>query len=125
MFAAIFHVANIFHMQSPFDPLHSDGYQFWSGIGADFGEATILTAFVIWWKHHNCQVGGCWRIHLRNPTGGGHFVCKKHHPAHEGDNLRHEDVVAAHHAAVQAARAAGTPPMMPPMPPEVGTEPNV
>jgi hypothetical protein len=123
--ATIFHLANIFHMQTPFDPLHNDGYQFWSGIGSDFGEAGILIAALAWWKHHNCQVGGCWRLHLRNPTGGGHYVCKKHHPAHEGDRLTVEHVAEAHHAAIASMRASGVHPTMPPMPPEVGTEPNV
>ena len=125
MLAAIFHLANIFHMNSPFDPLHADGYQFWSGIGADLGEVTILTAFAIWWKHHNCQVDGCWRIHLHQPTAGGHFVCKKHHPAHEGDHLTTDYVSAAHHSAVSAMRASGAQPTMAPMPPEVGTEPQI
>jgi hypothetical protein len=123
--AAIFHLGNVFHMNSPFDPLHSDGYNFWSGIGSDFGEATILVAVLAWWKHHNCQVGGCWRIHLHTPTAGGHFVCKKHHPAHEGDGLTAEHVAAAHHSAVTAMRASGAHPTLPPMPPEVGTEPQI
>ena len=99
-----FHLANIFHMNSPFDPLHSDGYNFWSGIGSDFGEATILVAFFAFWKHRNCQVKGCWRIHLTHPTEGGHFVCKRHHPAHEGNQLSAEHVVAAHNEAVARAR---------------------
>ena len=106
MLAAIFHLANIFHMNSPFDPLHSDGYQFWSGIGADFGEWGFIAAFIIWWKHHNCQVRGCWRIHLHIPTDGGHLVCKRHHPAHEGDHLSVEHVNAAHEAGRAAAAAA-------------------
>jgi hypothetical protein len=125
MIAAVFHLANIFHMQSPFDPLHSDGYQFWSGIGSDLGEAGIIIAALAWWKHHNCQVGGCWRLHLRTPTGGGHFVCKRHHPAHEGDALSADYIAQAHHAAVASMRASGAHPVMGPMPPEVGTEPQI
>ena len=99
MIASLFHLANIFHMQSPFDPLHSDGYQFWSGIGADFGEATIILAVLAWWNHHNCQVSGCMRVHLMHPTDAGHFVCKRHHPGHEGNHLTAEYVQAAHRAA--------------------------
>jgi hypothetical protein len=99
LIASLFHLANIFHMQSPFDPLHSDGYQFWSGIGADLGEATIIVAVLAWWKHHNCQVDGCPRVHLTHPTDAGHFVCKRHHPMHEGNKLTAEYVQAAHRAA--------------------------
>ena len=101
--ATVLHFADIFHMNSPFDPLHSDGYNFWSGIGSDFGEATILLAVLAWWKHRNCQVKGCWRIHLHTPTEAGHFVCKRHHPAHEGDQLSAEYVVSCHNDALAAA----------------------
>ena len=99
MIASLFHLANIFHMQTPFDPLHGDGYNFWSGIGSDFGEATIIVAVLAWWKHRNCQVAGCPRIHLMHPTDAGHYVCKRHHPGHEGNQLTAEYVQAAHQAA--------------------------
>jgi hypothetical protein len=99
------HMANIFHMNSPFDPLHSDGYNFWSGIGSDFGEATILIAAIAWWKHRDCQVRGCWRFHVRNPTAGGHYVCKKHHPAHEGDHLSVEQIETAHREGLAASQS--------------------
>ncbi len=99
MIANLFHLANIFHMQTPFDPLHGDGYNFWSGFGSDFGEATIVIAILAWWKHRNCQVAGCWRIHLTHPTDAGHYVCKRHNPSHEGNQLTAEYVQAAHQAA--------------------------
>ena len=31
------------------DPLHGNGYQFWSGIGSG---SPILAAGVLWWRHH-------------------------------------------------------------------------
>jgi hypothetical protein len=125
--AIVLHLANIFHMQSPFDPLHSDGYQFWSGIGSDLGEAGILLAILAWWKHHNCQIDRCWRVHLRTPTAGGHCVCKKHHPAHAGNHLTAEHVNAAHNAATAAAAtAAGATPVPPaaPAPPATPAPPG-
>jgi hypothetical protein len=45
----------------------------------------------------------CWRIHLGTPTEAGHFVCKRHHPAHEGDHLSADYVVSAHNDALAAA----------------------
>ncbi|MHB8691766.1 MAG: hypothetical protein ACYDHH_11005 [Solirubrobacteraceae bacterium] len=107
MIASLFHFADIFHMQTPFDVLHGDGYNFWSGIGSDFGEVTIIIAVLAWWRHHNCQVKGCWRIHLHLPTAGGHLVCKRHHPAHEGDRLSVEQVAAAHHAGLAGTEGIG------------------
>jgi len=98
LIANLFHLANIFHMQTPFDPLHGDGYNFWSGIGSDFGEATIIVAVLAWWRHRNCQVAGCMRIHLMHPTDAGHYVCKHHHPLHEGNQLSADYVLAAHKA---------------------------
>lgn len=67
-----------------FEPLHGDGYQFWSGIGSDFQELTLflviggLYAFL---RRHNCHVKGCWRL-AWHPSADhlGHPVCRHHHP---------------------------------------------
>lgn len=66
-------------------PLSGNGYQFWSGIGSDFGQLTLLTGMVAisvgWWRHHNCHVKGCWRLNWHGaPTEDGHPRCRKHHP---------------------------------------------
>lgn len=58
------------------------GYWFWSGIGSDFGEVTligvILSVAAGFYRHHECHVDGC-----RLP---GHLdpkvqapACPKHH----------------------------------------------
>ena len=47
------------------DPLHGDGYQFWSGIGSGSPVFVILAA---WWHHHNCHERRCWRIVRRGQT---------------------------------------------------------
>lgn len=57
-----------------FDPLHGDGYQFWSGIGSG---SPILMALGVWWHHHNCVQKGCWRKGHPDPEHG-HPVCRKH-----------------------------------------------
>jgi hypothetical protein len=75
------------------------GYQFWSGIGSDLGEITLLVGALAWWKHRNCQVKWCPFFHLHAPTNGGHFVCKKHHPEYDHKSkLSHQDVIDAHEA---------------------------
>lgn len=61
-----------------FEPLRGLGYQFWSGIGSDVGELTILTAAVVWVRHHNCHRKGCWRLGHIDSTHG-HPACRHHH----------------------------------------------
>ena len=60
------------------DPLHGNGYQFWSGIGSDFGELTIITGGVLLFRHRNCHVKGCWRLGHTDPEHG-HPACRRHH----------------------------------------------
>lgn len=62
---------------TPLDPLHNDGYQFWSGIGSDFGEVTLIVGFIAWWHHRNCVEKGCWRKGHPDPEHG-HPVCSRH-----------------------------------------------
>jgi hypothetical protein len=64
------------------------GYNFWSGIGSDIGEFTIvgglLTIVLGFWHQHNCHYTGCpWLCWHADPETG-HPVCKKHHPDPHG-----------------------------------------
>ena len=52
-------------------PLSGDGYQFWSGIGSDFGEATIVISILLIVRHHNCHVKGCPRLGHADEHGDG------------------------------------------------------
>lgn len=78
-----------FYWHQLLHPLCGNGYQFWSGIGSDFGEYSIATALlfgiVTAYRRHNCHVKGCpwlqWHVHPEH----GHPVCKRHHP--------HKDVI--------------------------------
>lgn len=70
----------LFHflaLVTPLDPLHNDGYQFWSGIGSDFGEITLVVGIAAWWHHNNCIMKGCYRKGHKDPEHG-HPICKKH-----------------------------------------------
>jgi hypothetical protein len=67
-----------------FHPLHGQGYQFWSGIGSDLGELSILiaiTAFVWgWYRVHKRHVHRCPRLSWHPHPLHGHPVCRHHHP---------------------------------------------
>lgn len=64
------------------DPLHGDGYQFWSGIGAG---SPVFIALAVWWRHHNCHVRGCPRLLWHPHPDHGHPTCRRHHP--DGDSI--------------------------------------
>jgi hypothetical protein len=63
---------------TPWDPLHNDGYQFWSGIGSG---SPVLVALAMFWRKHNCHEHGCWKW-TWHPDKDGHPVCKVHHDDH-------------------------------------------
>jgi hypothetical protein len=52
------------------------GYNFWSGIGSDLGEVTLLTAVVAAYWHHTCHVTRCWRL---GRFAHGHLKLSAHH----------------------------------------------
>lgn len=64
------------------------GYNFWSGIGSDLGEITLIGLALAFWHQHNCHVNRCWRLSWHPHPSNGHPVCKHHHPgdAPEGDD---------------------------------------
>jgi len=54
------------------------GYNFWSGIGSDLGEVTLITAVLATYWHHTCHVSRCWRL---GRFAHGHLkLCAHHHP---------------------------------------------
>jgi hypothetical protein len=59
------------------DPLHGDGYQFWSGIGSG---SPLFVALLVLWRKHNCHVKGCWRIAWHPHPVHKHPVCRRHFP---------------------------------------------
>ena len=63
-----------------FHPLWGSGYQFWSGIGSDLSEITLLAMAAGLYKAHNCHVHRCWRLARHPVDGTAYKVCRKHHP---------------------------------------------
>jgi len=85
-------------------PLSGNGYQFWSGIGSDFGQVTLITGLFIgsykFKKSHECHVetpNNCHRFGRPVP-GTGHVACRKHHPhaAEKGSGITAEDILQHH-----------------------------
>lgn len=80
-------------------PLEGLGYAFWSGIGSDFGQVTLITAVIAstltFWRHHECNQEGCHRL---GRFKHGHLqLCHRHHPLVPDDgkiNQTHIDRVS-------------------------------
>ena len=62
------------------------GYWFWSGIGSDLGELSIVIAVVstalLAYRKHECHIHRCRRLAWHPDPEHGHPVCKRHHPDH-------------------------------------------
>ena len=66
-------------------PLSGNGYQFWSGIGSDFGELTLVgtavAGLLMVWHSLNCGAPSCYRIgkhHYTDKDGKRHALCHVH-----------------------------------------------
>lgn len=71
-------------------------YGFFSGVGSDLSEVTLLGAIAVMVRRHQCEVRRCWRLG-RHKTAAGHAVCRRHHP---DGYLTATQVHNAHHAAL-------------------------
>jgi hypothetical protein len=72
-----------------FHPLGGIGYQFWSGIGSDVGQVTLIGAVIALWSKHNCHIHRCWRLGWHpSDKYGGHVVCRHHHEDSGTDLLK-------------------------------------
>ena len=73
-------------------------YLWWSGI---FSDAALFTGALVYARHRNCHVKGCWRPGHGVP-GTPFTACRRHHPA-----LPEGDTTAEHIAAAHAAAGGG------------------
>lgn len=65
------------------NPLHGDGYQFWSGIGGVLVGSVVLpitVAVLYWLRPTRCEELGCRRKAVRRHSQHGYPVCEKHLP---------------------------------------------
>lgn len=93
-------LASGFGLDDFFHPLRYWGYQFWSGIGSDFSEVTLLGIVLGTFRHVNCQTPWCLRFG-RHQTADGHHVCRKHHPEMPNGRASLEEIHQRHYAAKQ------------------------
>lgn len=62
----------------PWHSLYGDTYQFWSGVGSDLGELTLIGAMIVAYRKIECHRSGCHRI--GRFTHGHLKLCHRHHP---------------------------------------------
>lgn len=98
--------------------LTGNGYNFWSGIGSDFGEVTILGGIVMLYRQHECRLDGCHRPSFHVHPEHGALVCRKHF--HE-TGIDHVGGGAPLHPNARTAQPPANPnppgPSEPPKPP--------
>ena len=99
----MFYILTVFpSIHSLEHPLEGLGYQFWSGIGSDFGEATLVASVVAMalmvWHHINCHEHRCLRLAWHKDKDG-HPICKVHHPDHPAKSWFRSDKSHPRHAA--------------------------
>jgi hypothetical protein len=97
----------VLHGDAPLELLHPFrywGYQFWSGIGSDLAEVTLITGAAIaayrWKRNTECHVEAPKNCHRfgRPVPGTGHRACRLHHPHAEekGTGITPEDILRHH-----------------------------
>lgn len=84
-----------FWLHDLWHPLVGRGYQFWSGIGSDFAELTLVGALIAAWRHINCHVPRCLRRGHYPIDGTPYKTCAKHHPGIP-DKPRLQDIQEAY-----------------------------
>jgi hypothetical protein len=74
-----------------------NGYQLWSGAGANFGEITVIGLVIGAYRHINCDAPRCWRRGPHKTADGQHKLCRKHHPDLPSHRLSLGEIHLRHH----------------------------
>jgi hypothetical protein len=75
-------------------------YGFWSGIGSDLAELTLIGAVgtgvyqIV--KKYNCHQPGCWRVGNHPAAGGQFYLCWRHHPDYMAGKPTREIIAQLH-----------------------------
>jgi hypothetical protein len=91
-----------------------EGYNFWSGIGADIGEITIVVSLFsgfVWFRtHFQCHEETCKKVGMHHVPRTPFRTCWHHHPVlslHGRGKVPLTHIQAAHAAANPASEPAG------------------
>lgn len=99
-------------------PLFGRGYQFWSGIGSDVGEVTLIVGLVtgsvavrrFLHAHFECHAEGCTKLGVHPVRGTPYRTCWHDHPVLGKHKTKHGvplDVIhAAHTRALEKEAVA-------------------
>ncbi len=67
---------------------HNNGYQWWSGMGANFA---LIGIFYHVARSRNCYEYRCLRVGTHKSQLDQHVRCRKHHNQHKDDNPHYRD----------------------------------
>lgn len=85
-------------------PLRYWGYEFWSGLGSDFGELTLVVSAItglvlairFYRTHLTCHVTTCNRPATHHVVGTPYRTCAPHHPTVPDGEITAEHIAQAH-----------------------------
>jgi hypothetical protein len=87
-------------------------YNFWSGIGSDLGEATLIGAVSVGVytlvRKANCHAKGCWRIGHYPLEGTPYHLCTHHHPGVPTKSVSHEHILEQYRKSLETKKTAGS-----------------
>lgn len=112
LFLAGFQFNDLFH------PLRYWGYQFWSGIGSDIGELSIVVSIIFTavavrrflHAHFRCHTDGCRKLGFHHVAGTPYRTCWRHHPvlsSYERATVPLEHIHRAHKEASLSPSSSG------------------
>jgi hypothetical protein len=84
-------------------------YGFWSGIGSDIAEFSLVGAAVTGVyqlsRKFNCHQRRCWRVGTHEAAGGQFLLCSRHHPDYRGKKPTPELIEQLHRQHMQREEA--------------------
>jgi hypothetical protein len=80
-------------------PLSGPGYQWWSGLGSDLGQVTLIGLLIGAWRQVNCASSWCFRLGKHATADGHHKLCRRHHPDLPNHRLSLSEIHERHHQA--------------------------
>ena len=84
-------------------------YGFWSGIGSDIAEFSLvgaaLTGVYQLTRKFNCHQRRCWRVGTHEAAGGQFVLCSRHHPDYRGKKPTRELIEQLHRQHIEREEA--------------------